>query len=97
MINIQPMGRILSRSDLISLVYDGYGSNPDFRIEVKDCLVRYFSADAKTVLATYVEYQSGSLQTTPSENVRFSTVLFELPEGDARPIWLHIHETGLPG
>jgi hypothetical protein len=50
--------------------------------------------EAGLVLATYVEAQSGARNTTPADNLRHSTVLFERT-GD-RLVWRHLHETAVP-
>ena len=94
-VNIQPSGRVLTRSDLLTSLYDGHGSNPKFRISIADSIVRYEESDGRLVMATYREYQQGAKNTDPPDNARISTVIFELPAGDGRPTWLHIHETGL--
>ncbi len=94
-VNIQPSGQVLTRSDLLTSLYDGHGSNPNFRISIADSTVRYREGTGRLVMATYREHQKGARNTDPPDNVRISTVLFELPAGDGRPTWLHIHETGL--
>ena len=48
---------------------------------------------ARLVLATYVEAQSGARNTTPADNQRHATVLFERMAG--RLVWRHLHETAL--
>jgi hypothetical protein len=46
---------------------------------------------ARLVLAAYVEAQTGARNTTPADNLRHSTVLFERIAG--RLVWRHLHET----
>lgn len=94
-VNIQPSGRVLTRADLLASLYDGHGSNPNFAISIADSTVRYRGHAGRLVMATYREHQKGARNTNPPDNARISTVLFEMPDGDGRPIWLHIHETGL--
>lgn len=96
-VNIQPSGQVLTRSDLLTSLYEGHGSNPKFRISIADSTVRYQENAGRLVMATYREHQQGAKNTDPPDNVRISTVLFELSPGDGRPAWLHIHETGLSG
>lgn len=96
LVNIQPSGRVLLRDDLLSAVRDGYRSNPDFQISVEQFALRAVFADATLALATYVEFQRGAKNTTPSDNTRLTTVLFFTPTTSARPTWLHLHETALP-
>jgi hypothetical protein len=43
---------------------------------------------------TYVEDQSGARNTTPADNLRRSTVLFERMA--VRLVWRHLHETAIP-
>lgn len=95
-INIQPSGKILSKSDLADPIFNGHGSNPDFRIEIKDVEIRYSSQDAALILATYVEVQHGAINSKPSTNARRSTVLFACnPPGNSMK-WVHVHETAVP-
>jgi hypothetical protein len=96
LINIQPSGRALARSELIASIRRGYGANPSFRITISDCEVRSACDAERLVLATYTELQQGARNTTPPDNTRVSTVLLELPRKDGRATWLHIHETRRP-
>jgi hypothetical protein len=50
--------------------------------------------EAGLVLATYVEAQTGARNTTPADNLRHSTVLFE--RTGERLVWRHLHETAVP-
>lgn len=49
---------------------------------------------AHLALATYVEAQTGARNTTPPDNLRRSTVLFDTSA--TQLIWRHLQETGLP-
>jgi len=91
LVNIQPSGRVLTRSNLVDGIRAGFGSNPDFQIWISDASVRW--TDGGKALVTYVEFQQGARQTVPADNRRISSVLFDI-RGE-RPMWLHIHETGL--
>ena len=69
-----------------------HGSNPDFRIAIRNVVVRRVMPDV--VLATYEEWQRNALASTPPDNARLATVAFARTE----PLrWLHVHETWLPG
>lgn len=96
-VNIQPAGRRLSRSELVDSIRSGYGTNTRFEISISEFRVVAEMQGATRVLATYTETQFGARASTPPENVRVSTVLFDceamLPEAPGRPIWLHLHET----
>ena len=94
-VNIQPSGQVLTRADLLASLYDGHGTNPNFTISIADSTVRYRADAGRLVMATYREHQKGAKNTDPPDNVRISTVLFEMSDGDGRPTWLHIHETGV--
>ncbi len=93
LINIQPSGRILTREQLVEGVRAGYGSNPDFRIEIRETELRGFDSEGGMALFTYAEFQTGARQTVPADNVRVSSALFSLGDGVNRPLWVHIHET----
>jgi hypothetical protein len=92
MINIQPSGQLLTRSDLLGGLRSGYGANPNFQIEILNCELR-FQAGGQA-LVTYVEQQRGAKNTVPADNRRVSSVLFDI--SGAEPRWLHIHETAVP-
>jgi len=87
---IPPAGRIVARSDLASGLRSGHGSNPDFRIAIRNVEIR--RAVDGVVLATYEEWQRNARASKPPDNGRISTVLFQ--GEDLR--WLHLHETWLP-
>ena len=97
MVNIQPSGRVLARAELLAAIKDGHGANPAFAITITDCALRHVTDDGRLALVTYVEHQRGAKNTDPPDNRRLSSALFEIPPAPARPIWLHIHETALPG
>lgn len=94
LINIQPAGRVLTGEELLSSIQDRHGANPLFRIEIGDVALRHVGGDG-SVLATYVEKQSGARQSNP-ENDRISTVLMRRRADDGALEWLHIHETAVP-
>lgn len=83
----------MTRDELLEGIAVGYGSNPDFRIEIREGELRGFESQGGLALFTYAEYQTGARQTVPADNVRVSTVLFSIGDGSTRPLWLHIHET----
>ncbi len=93
-INIQPSGQILTRSDLLDGIQQDYGANPDFGIQISDCELQWQNAEQTFALVTYLEHQTGAKNTTPADNTRRSSVLFEVRSG-LRPLWLHIHETAV--
>jgi len=94
-VNIQPAGILLGRDQLLDQIRDGHGASPDFRIRIRNVVVRQSLDSAGTILATYEEYQKGARNSTRSDNARLSSALFQRESND-RLIWLHIHETWLP-
>lgn len=92
--NIQPSGRVLSRGELLDPIRAARGANPEFRIEIEDVRLLGAYRDARLIHATYIESQFGARNTTPADNRRRSTVLFEQPVN--RLVWRHLQETALP-
>ena len=88
---IPPEGHLISGSILKEGFSNGYGTNPDFRIQIRDVVVRHEIGN--TVLATYTEWQVGSTQSEHTSNARVTTVLMDI---DKSITWRHIHETWLP-
>ena len=88
---IPPAGTALSLETLSQAVYARYGSNPDFRIAIRQVNVRRESDHY--VLATYEEWQKHALASTPANNGRVATVVFHF---DRKLTWFHVHETWLP-
>ena len=95
LINIQPGGGLLTRQNLLSMIHDGYGGNGNFRIEIRDFRLRRVWPDVGLVLATYVELQKGARNTTPPDNERITTVLFDVSDELDHPLWLHLHESAV--
>ena len=88
---IPPGGMLLTLDEFASGVRAAQGSNPDFRIAIRNVTVRQlFDGHA---LATYEEWQHHALASIPAENARLASVIFALNE----PLrWVHVHETWLP-
>ncbi len=88
---IPPAGTLLGLDALASSIRAGHGSNPRFRIAIRN--VRVHRAAGGVVLATYEEWQRNALASRPPDNARIATVWLE----DAEPLrWLHVHETWMP-
>ena len=91
MVFIPPAGALLGRDDLEVGLRQGYATNPDFRIAIRNVTVHRVLESH--VVATYEEWQRNALASKPPENARLATVLFS----NSRPLkWLHIHETWMP-
>lgn len=86
-----PEGYMLSKDDIVNSFEQGYGSNNDFKIEIRDVVIRHDMENH--VLATYTEWQTGAKMSAQQNNARFTTVLLE--KGDPLK-WLHLQETWLP-
>ena len=88
---IQPAGVILNLTDIATSIRAGYGSNPQFRIAIRNVQIRRVFHGH--ILATYEEWQRHALASIPPDNARLATVLF----AQTQPLrWLHLHETWLP-
>ena len=92
---VLPSGTVHDRDGILDPVRRGWGTNPGFSATVRDVRVlgewKQGEPGSGLVLATYVEVQTGARNTTPADNLRHSTVLFERMAG--RLVWRHIHET----
>ena len=88
---VPPDGALMEFDALVPGLRQGYGSNPDFRIAIRNLRVRHVSQDH--VIATYEEWQRNARSSASPNNGRISTAIFT----NTDPlIWLHIHETRLP-
>lgn len=90
--NIQPSGRVLKRADLLEPIRAAHGTNPDFRITIRE--PRVLGTWPGLILATYVEEQFGALNSDPPDNDRRSTALFLADGPDL--VWRHLQETAVP-
>ena len=91
LIFVPPEGKVMQAKHLRAGFEHAYGTNPDFKIQIRDVAVRFESGEQ--VLATYTEWQIGAKASAYSNNARFSSVL--LNKGNPFQ-WLHIQETWLP-
>ncbi|ORU92541.1 MAG: hypothetical protein A6F71_08685 [Cycloclasticus sp. symbiont of Poecilosclerida sp. M] len=67
--------------------------NPALRLAIRNVKVQRVCN--KFVLVTYEEWQRNAVASTPPNNARIATVLFEKKKDKLD--WLHIHETWMPG
>ena len=88
---IPPAGIVLDLERLQNGVKAGYATNPDFRIAIRN--VRVLRVWDNLALASYEEWQRNALASTPPDNARVATVLFQRAD---RLTWLHVHETWMP-
>jgi hypothetical protein len=88
---VPPAGNLLTLAELGAGVKQAHATNPHFRIAIREVKVQRVLGDH--ILATYEEWQRNALASTPPDNARIATVLFE----NSEPLrWLHLHETWLP-
>jgi hypothetical protein len=88
---VPPAGARLARDRLVSAIRQAYGSNPEFRIEIRKVEICHVLDNH--VVATYEEWQRNASFSKPSNNGRISTVVLT----KVKPLrWLAIHETWLP-
>ena len=77
--------------ELSSSIRNTYDTNPDFRIAIRNVKVQRVLENG--IIATYEEWQRNALASTPPDNGRLATVIFNKTE----PLqWLHVHETSMP-
>ena len=92
---IPPAGTLLPLAKLSQSIRAGYGTNPDFRIQIRNVTLR--REIGKTAVLTYEEWQRSAKASTPADNGRVATVLMTpdrvAPGGFS---WLHLHECWLP-
>lgn len=69
-----------------------HGSNPKFRIQIRNVAVRHRVGDV--IVATYEEWERNALDSMPPDNGRLSTMVLK-DRGDGFEV-LHVHETWLP-
>lgn len=92
---IPPAGTLVPLAKLTSSIRDGYGKNPEFRIEIRNVTLR--REHGKLVLATYEEWQRNAINSTPPDNGRIASAWFKQEPSAANGLaWLHIHECWLP-
>jgi hypothetical protein len=93
---ITPGGALLEGAALWSAMRSAWGSNPGFKIEIRDVRERRVST-TRLVIASYEEWQKNALEATPANNARPPSALLELDDRAPHGLrWLHLHETWLP-
>lgn len=88
---VPPEGIVMKGEHLAGGLRQGFGTNKDFRIQIRDVEIRHQMGSH--VLATYTEWQIGASLSKQVNNARFSTVLVEIGKPSR---WLHLQETWLP-
>lgn len=93
LVAIFPAGRRFGKDDFKGYMSSIYGSNPDFRIKIRDIRVNH--VNGKMAVVNYQEWQKAAKDSDPPNNGRITTmVLAEKPSGGVEI--LQVHETWLP-
>jgi hypothetical protein len=93
-VRLGPVGDILPLAQVIKSIRPRYGSNPDFRLQIREVLLRRELDNLFVV--TFEEWQRNAMHAQPN-NGRLATVMLQTdrvaPGGLA---WLHMHTCWLP-
>jgi hypothetical protein len=93
LVAIFPAGRRFGKEDFKGYMSSIYGSNPDFRIKIRDIRVNH--VDGNMAVVNYQEWQKAAKDSDRPNNGRITTmVLGEKPTGGVEI--LQVHETWLP-
>ncbi len=88
---ITPEGHVMGHDHLRLGFEQTYGTNPEFKIEIRD--VKILQKLGTKALVKYTEWQKGAKLSAQAQNARISTGLIDI---SASPTWHHLHETWLP-
>ena len=91
---IMPGGRSFGKKDFEGYMKSIYGSNPDFRIKIRDVRLSHRSGDVSVV--NYDEWQRSAKDSAEPNNGRVSTMVVRDRGQGAGPEILQVHETCLP-
>lgn len=93
LVAIFPAGRRFGKGEFKGYMSSIYGSNPDFRIKIRDIRVNH--ASGKMAVVNYQEWQKAAKDSDQANNGRITTmVLGEKSSGGVEI--LQVHETWLP-
>lgn len=93
---VLPGGGRLAREALLADLRAAHGSNPVFRIQVRDVRARALAGGA-VWLVTYEEWQRNARRSTPPDNGRLTSAVMVPAAGCPYGLkWVHVHETWLP-
>lgn len=94
LVAIFPAGRSFGKKDFEGYMTGIYGSNPDFRIKIRDIKISHRSNGMAVV--NYQEWQRNAKDSDDPNNGRITTmVIGQKNSGDGLEI-LQVHETWLP-
>ena len=92
LVAIFPAGRSFGKPDFKGYMAGIFGSNPDFRIKIRDLKISHLSREMAVV--NYEEWQRNAKDSDKPNNGRVTTMV--LGKGKAGPQILQVHETWLP-
>ena len=92
---VPPSGVVTGMERLSQILWASHGSNPDFRIAIRN--VRQLKWNDDWLLVRYEEWQRNAVNSTPANNGRIATALLQQASGAPQGLsWLTVHETWLP-
>lgn len=91
---VMPGGRSFGKKDFEGYMKSIYGSNPDFRIKIRDIRLNHRSGDLGVV--NYHEWQRNAKDSDEPNNGRVTTMVVRDRGTGATPEILQVHETWLP-
>lgn len=94
LVAIFPAGRSFGKSDFREYMGSIYGSNPKFRIRIRDIRLRHLAPEMAVV--TYEEWQRDAQDSEKPNNGRLTTMVLGNGDAGAGPQILQVHETWLP-
>ena len=93
LVAIMPGGRSFGKKDFEDYMKSIYGSNPDFRIKIRDIRLSHRSGNIAVV--NYHEWQRNAKDSDDPNNGRVTTMVVR-DRGAGAPEILQVHETWLP-
>jgi hypothetical protein len=91
---IMPGGRSFKKNDFAGYMKGIYGSNPAFRIKIRDIRVSHMAGELAVV--NYHEWQRDAKDSDNPNNGRVTTMVVRDRDQDRGPEILQVHETWLP-
>lgn len=94
LVAIFPAGRTFGKKDFEGYMTGIYGTNPDFRIKIRD--VRVTHNDGETAVVNYHEWQRNAKDSDQPNNGRITTMVVGARSSGGGLEILQVHETWLP-
>lgn len=95
---IPPGGNRINGKDLFPSLWQGYGYNHEFNIQIRKVQTTQVPGFPEVIIATYEEWQRGArANDSESTNGRVSSAVFYKDSQQPNGVkWLHLQETWLP-